>query len=104
MAGRRTVLKARAARRFALLPLRLRHHGRTRAGQRSRRERVELAVLPLADTPDLLEQAVLQLDLADDGIERAGADFRRDRRAIDLADFLDRLLQHLEAGIGDRAR
>ena len=46
---------------------------------------------------------VLELDLADHGIERAGLQVLDDGGAVDLADALDRLLQHLQAGVGDRA-
>src|SRR5262245_31039641 len=88
----------------ASLPLRLRHDGRASARQRCRCESIELAVLPLADAPHLLQQSVLQLHLADDGVERAGADFGGNGGAVQLADLLDRLLEHLEACIGDRAR
>src|SRR5262245_39395382 len=88
---------------MASLPLRLGDDRRTRPGKRRRCKPVELAVLPLADAPYLLQQAVLELHLADDRIEGAGADLIGHRGAVDLADLLDRLLQHLQARIGDGA-
>src|SRR5262245_64251764 len=53
-----------------------------------------------SDLPDALVEIVLQLHLADDRVERAGVDLLDDCLAIDLADALDRLLQHLQARIG----
>src|SRR6266478_3117187 len=64
-------LLARLQAELASLPLRLWHDRRASSWQRRRRECVEFAVLPLANAPHLLQQAILQLDLADDGIERA---------------------------------
>src|SRR5690348_14469802 len=92
-----------AGRRF-LLPTRLRNDRRHGAVLGDRSKAHELAALPLADGPDVLVLTVHQLDLADDGVELAGVDLLDDRGAVDLADALDRLLQHLEARVGDRAR
>src|SRR5262245_48810050 len=64
----------------------------------------EVCALPLANSPDILVEAVLQFHLADDGVKAAGINLLDDGRAVEFADALDRLLQHLQARIGDRAR
>src|SRR5204862_183471 len=86
-----------------LLPRRFRHDRRAHAVL-LRRDAVEVVALPLADGPDALVEIFFQLDLADNGVERAGVDLLDNRLTVDLADALDRLLQHLQARIGDRAR
>ena len=53
------------------VPRRLREHDLAGSGQSRRRDPVELSVLPLPDPPSLLVKVVLQLDLAQDGLERA---------------------------------
>src|SRR5207237_886674 len=88
---------------IGLLPRRLRHDRRAHAIL-LRRDTVEIVALPLPDRPDAFVEIVLELDFADYGFERAGIDLPDDRRAVDLADALDRLLQHLQAGVSDRAR
>src|SRR5436190_13939606 len=87
----------------ALLPGRFGHDRRARAVL-LRRDAVEIVALPLADRPDALVVVVLELDLADDGVEGTGVDLLDHRLAVDLTDLLDRLLQHLKARIGHRAR
>src|SRR5262245_26865363 len=79
-------------------PGRLRHDGSARAVIAGRRNAVELAVLPLTDPPVTRRHVVLELDLADHGIERAALQVLDDGGAVDLAHALDRLLQHLQAG------
>ena len=86
------------------LPGRFRRDGRLGTGHAGWRQAVEFAVLPLAGPPDIGVDVAVELDLAGDGVERAGLQFLDDRRMVDLADALDRLLQHLQAGIGHRAR
>src|SRR3954469_4842214 len=87
-----------------LLPARLREERFLGAGDRGRAEAVELAALPLAGPPDILADIVDHLHLAEDGIELAGLDRVGDLLLVEAADLFDRLLQHLQAGIGHRAR
>src|SRR4051812_17644699 len=87
-----------------LLPVRLREERRLGAGDRGWAEAVKLAALPLAGPPDVLADVVDHLHLAEDGVELAGPDRVGDLLLVEAADLLDRLLQHLQAGIGHRAR
>src|ERR1700674_6094042 len=62
------------------------------------------AVLPLADEPDFAQHARVELGVAEDGLEGAVADGVGDLGPVDLAHLLDRLLQHLQRGVGVGAR
>src|SRR5262245_63513285 len=53
-------------------PRRLRNDRGARPLVAGRRDAVELAVLPLADPPVTRRHVVLELDLADHGVERTG--------------------------------
>ena len=55
-----------------VMPRRLREYDRPRARQRGRRDPVKLSVLPLPDPPCLFVQIILQLDRAEEGVERPG--------------------------------
>src|SRR5690606_38929666 len=90
--------------RGRLLPGRLRNQRRTGAVTIQRGDGLELAVLPLADHPAAAVDLILQRDLADDGVEGAAAYLLRDRLAVEGAGPFDGLLQHLQAGVGDRAQ
>src|SRR5262245_8198495 len=86
-----------------LLPLGL-GDDRWRRRPRRRPDHLELALLPLADRPregDVL--AVLEADLADDGVELAGGDRLTERFPVE-AHLLHRLLEDLKPGPGVRAR
>lgn len=82
------------------LPGCLRQDGRRDTFAIDRSDGDEIAVLPLTAEPQLAQLVVLHLHLAQDGLERAGRQFVRHRVAVEAV-ALDRLLQHLQAGIGD---
>src|SRR5262245_39936365 len=85
------------------LPGRLGHDGLARAFAIAWSHRTELAFLPLAHVPEVLVQLRVELHRADDGVEAALLQLGGHGRAVDLAHAFDRLLEGLQAGIGDRA-
>src|SRR5687768_11154474 len=78
-----TPATARSSQRLRLLPRRLREHDRC-GGTVLRPHHLELALLPLADDAgggDVL--AILEADLADDGVELVAGDVLAQRLAIE---------------------
>src|SRR3954453_12326676 len=83
-------------------PRRLGENDRLGARQIARRNADELAALPLPDAPLLAAYVGLQVDRTDDGRIRTAVRDRIEQLLAVEDDLLYRLLQHLQARIGDR--
>src|SRR5262249_8271416 len=64
----------------------------------------EIALLPLADGPAADTDGVLEPYRTDDGVERTAGDRLDGCSLVERTDLLDRLLQHLQSRVGERAR